>query len=251
MAVIAFAQSGIAAWLFVFARLAGWSTLDPVLARLPVLLRLAIAAVLAAALLPSAGVQRVEPFSLAGGVALALEWLLGALLALAVRMLFAATQAALVWIGQGASGGLLALTDAQAAPANRSLRQLGWWLAVLAFLAANGHLIVIHALQQSLIHAPVATLPSAATIRQLFDGAGWIFAAGFQLALPLLAFALLLQLAFGMLARTQPGVDMLSMGLTLGALGLLAALLWAVPLIALGIEQGLARLQLWLPLWAS
>jgi flagellar biosynthetic protein FliR len=249
MTVVAFTQSAIAAWLFVFARVAGWAVFDPVLGRLPLFIRLMLAAVLAMALLPTVGVPRVEPFGLAGGVALALECLLGALLALMIRMLFAATAAILVWAGQTATGGLLALTTEQAEPADRSLRQLAWWLATLAFLAANGHLLAIHAIQQSLIHAPVATLPSADSARQIIEGAGWIFAAGVQLALPLLVFALLLHLALGMLARSQPGVDFFSMGLTLGALGLLAALLWAVPLIALGIEQGLARVQPWLAWW--
>jgi hypothetical protein len=42
---------------------------------------------------------------------------------------------------------------------------------------------------------------------------------------------------------------MFSMGLTLGALGALAALVWAVPLIAAGIQQGLVQFQPWLTLW--
>lgn len=252
MEVAALAQTSIAAWLFVFARLAGWALLDPLIGRLPVFLRLMIAAVLAAALLPSVDTPlQISPFTLAGGFALSLECLLGALLALYVRFLFAAMEAALVWFGQSATGGLTALTDEQADTSHRSLRQLAWWLAGLAFLAANGHLLVVNALMQSLAHAPIATLPSVDGIRQLADAAGWIFAAGIQLALPLLVFALLLHLALAIIARTQPGIDMFSMGLGLGALSMLAALVWAVPLIAAGMQQGLLRLQPWLTIWAG
>ena len=247
MEIVALTQAGIAAWLFVFARVAGWAMLDPLVGRLPVFLRLMLAAVLAAALVPGVSpAQPVSPFSLAGGMALGLEWLLGTLLALCVRMIFAAMEAVLVWFGQSATGGLLALTSEQASGADVSLRQLAWWLAVLAFLAVNGHLLVVDALLKSVSHIPVAALPGPDGIRQIIEGAGWIFAAGIQLALPLLVFALLLHLSLGIIARTQAGVDMFSTGLGLGALGMLVALVWAVPLIAAGIQHGLVQMQPWL-----
>lgn len=247
MDVLALNEAGIAAWLALFARVAGWAMLDPLLARLPMALRLIIAAVLAAALLPSvAAVNPVSPFSLAGWLALTLEWLLGALLALCVRIVFAATQAMLAWVSHGASGGLLTLTEAQTQHSDYALQQWAWWLAVLAFLSANGHLLIVNALIQSIAHLPVATLVSDVNARQIVEGAGWLFAAGLQIALPLLVFVLLIHLSLAIVARTQPGVDMFSTGLTVGALALLVALVWAVPLIAAGIQQGLAQMQGWL-----
>jgi flagellar biosynthetic protein FliR len=39
---------------------------------------------------------------------------------------------------------------------------------------------------------------------------------------------------------------MFSTGLGLGVLGMLAALIWAVPLIAAGIQHGLVQMQSWL-----
>lgn len=247
MDVLALSDAGIAAWLAVFARVAGWATLDPLLARLPLSLRLIIAAVLAAALLPSVmALSTVSPFSLAGLLALTLEWLLGATMALTVRILFAATEAMLAWVGQTATGGLLVMTEEQAQHSDPVLRQWAWWLAVLAFLSANGHLLIIHALMQGMVHLPVATLTSDINASQMIEGAAWIFAAGVQIALPLLVFVLLIQLSLAIVARTQPGVDMFSSGLAVGALGLLLALVWAVPLIAAGIQQGLVRMQTWL-----
>ena len=247
MDVLALSEAGIAAWLAVFARVAGWAMLDPLLARLPMVLRVMIAAVLAAALLPSVtALPIVSPFSLAGLLALTLEWLLGATLALCVRIVFAATQAMLAWISHGASGGLLSLTEEQAQHSDPGLRQWAWWLAVLAFLSANGHLLIVNALIQSIVHLPVATLASDVNATQIVEGAGWLFAAGVQIALPLLVFLLLVQLSLAIVARTQPGVDMFSTGLTVGALALLAALVWAVPLIATVMQQGVVQMQEWL-----
>ena len=247
MEVLALSEAGIAAWLTVFARVAGWAMLDPLLARLPLFLRLMVAAVFAAALLPGVHpASGVSPFSLAGALALSVQWSLGALLALVVRLIFAASQALLAWFGQTATGGLLALTEEQARYTDPGLRQLAWWLAVLAFLAANGHLLAVNALMQGISHTGVAP-SSTLGVRELIDAAGWIFATGIQLALPLLVFALLLHLSLAIVARTQPGVDMFSTGLVLGALALLLGLTWAVPLVAVGIQQGFVHMQPWLP----
>ncbi len=246
---IALTETAIAAWLLVFAQTAGWAMFDPLMARLPLLLRLMVAAVLAAALMPNMiSPLVVSPFSLAGGMALGLQCLLGAMLALCVHIIFAAVEAMLAWFSQTATGGLLALTEEQSEYTHPALRQLAWWMAVLAFLSANGHLLIMNALIQGLSHAPLATLPPADGARQVIEGAGWIVAAGLQLALPLLIFALLLHLSLAIIARTQPGVEIFSAGLAVGTLGLLIALTWAVPLVVIGVQQGLVQMQPWLAL---
>lgn len=244
---VGLAETLIAAWLFVFARVAGWALLDPLVSRIPVALRLMLAAALATALLPGLDLSpRPAPFSLAGALTLGAEALWGAALALCVRLVFAAMEAVLLWFGHGSTGGLLMLTAEQAEPAEAALRSLAGWLAAMAFLAANGHLLVMDALVQSFAAMPVAALPASADLRLLAEGAAWLFAAGIQLAVPLLAFALLLQLALGIVARTAPGLDMFSAGLGLAALSVLVALVWAVPLIAAGVGAGLEQLAPWL-----
>jgi len=105
---------------------------------------------------------------------------------------------------------------------------------------------VVDALRDSFTAMPVAVLPAAADLRQLAEAASWLFATGVQLALPLLALALLIQLAFGIVARTTPGLDMFSVGLGIASLGLMAAWIWAVPLIAQGMNRGIGQLTGWL-----
>jgi flagellar biosynthetic protein FliR len=238
-------EAQLALWLLVFARVGGWAWFDPLVGRLPRALRLLLAAALAAALAP--GVVAVPPaWSVAGLLALALEALWGAALALCVRLVFAAASAALAWSGHTATAGLLNLTAEQAAPADAAWRTLAGWLAALAFLAASGHLLVVEALRASFAAMPVALLPAAPDLRALAEAGGWLFAAGVQLALPLLALALLIQLAFGVLARSLPALDMFSAGLGIAALGLLAAWIAAVPLLAHGIGEGVEQLAAWL-----
>jgi flagellar biosynthetic protein FliR len=239
-------EASLSLWLFAFARLAGWTLFDPLTGRLPLLLRLFLAAVLAAVLTPGLAVEAVEPFSVQGMLALSLEMVWGAALALCVWLVFAAVSAVLVWTGHTATGGLLTLTAEQAAPADAAWRALAGWLAALAFLGASGHLLVVDALRDSFVAMPLAVLPAAADLRQLAEAAGWLFATGVQLALPLLALALLIQLALGIVARTTPGLDMFSVGLGIAALGLMAAWVWAVPLVAHGVGLGIGQLEGWL-----
>jgi len=240
------AEASLTAWLFAFARLAGWTLFDPLTGRLPLSLRLLIAAVLAAVLTPGLTLQAIDPFSVQGVLGLSLEVAWGAALALCVWLVFAAMSAALLWTGHTASGGLLNLTAEQAAPADAAWRALAGWLAALAFLGGSGHLLVVDALRDSFTAMPVAVLPTAADLRQLAEAASWLFATGVQLALPLLALALLIQLAFGIVARTTPGLDMFSVGLGIASLGLMAAWIWAVPLVAQGVNRGLAQLGNWI-----
>jgi flagellar biosynthetic protein FliR len=238
-------EASLAVWLFAFARLAGWAVFDPLTGRLPLLLRLFMAAVLAAVLAPGLSVDAVEPFSVQGMLALSMEAVWGAALALCVWLVFAAVTAALVWTGHTATGGLLTLTAEQSAPADAAWRALAGWLAAMAFLGASGHLLVVDALRDSFSAMPVAVLPAASDLRQLAEAGGWLFATGVQLALPLLALALLIQLAFGIVARTTPGLDMFSVGLGVAALGLMAAWVWAVPLVAHGVGLGIEQLAGW------
>ena len=239
-------EASLSVWLFAFARLAGWAVFDPLTGRLPLLLRLFMAAVLAAVLAPGVAIDAIAPFTVQGMLALGMEVAWGAALALCVWLVFAAVTAALVWTGHTASGGLLTLTADQASPADAAWRALAGWLAAMAFLAASGHLLVVDALRDSFAAMPVAVLPAATDLRQLAEAASWLFATGVQLALPLLALALLVQLAFGIVARTTPGLDMFSVGLGIGALGLMAAWVWAVPLVAHGVGLGIEQLAGWL-----
>ena len=238
-------EANLTVWLFAFARLAGWAVFDPLTGRLPLLLRLAMAAVLAAVLAPGLSIDAVDPFTVQGMLALSLEAVWGAALALCVWLIFAAVTAALLWTGHTATGGLLTLTAEQAVPADAAWRALAGWLAALAFLGASGHLLVVDALRDSFAAMPLAVLPAAADLRQLAEAGGWLFATGVQLALPLLALALLIQLALGIVARTTPGLDMFSVGLGVASLGLMAAWVWAVPLLAHGVGLGIEQLGGW------
>jgi flagellar biosynthetic protein FliR/FlhB len=231
----------LAAWLMVMARLCGWAWADPVVGRLPWLARVFLAGALAWVWVPAAGVT-ADPLSWPGLLALAGEFLFGALLGGIVRLFFAVAEFALQTVGLTASLGLTQVVPGQQGGLDAPLRQLAFWLALLAFFSANGQGLVIQALSASFASLAPAALPAQGAAMQLAEAGGMVLAAGLQLALPLLVLVLLGHLAFAVLSRMMPGAEVFSLGLVLGATGVLAGLALAAPLLASGMLRVLERL---------
>ena len=232
----------LAAWLSVFARLLGWAWVDPLLGRLPWSLRLILAGCLAWVWVPGQPQAEFDPASSEGLIVLTLSFLTGAVLGFAARLLVAVAETVLPMIGLTASMGLTQVAPGQQAGIDPVLQSLAWWLALLAFFSANGHLLVIQALDASFVALPMHVLPSAASARELLEAGGILLAAAVQLGLPLLVLVLLAHLAFVVLVRVQPGVDAFSVGLGIGSFTLLAGLAIAVPLMVSGLTALIVRL---------
>jgi flagellar biosynthetic protein FliR len=236
----AFTEPELAAWLLVLMRLLGWAWIDPIVGRLPWFLRLFFAGALAWAWVPGA-VVTLDPLSWPG-LLLAGEFMFGAALGLVVRLFFAIADVALQTLGMTGSLGLTQVISDQQAGLEMPLRQLAFWLALLAFFSANGHGLVIHALSSSFASLPLVTLPAQNAAMQLVEAGGMVLAAGLQLALPMLVLILLGHFAFAVLSRMLPGVEAFSVGLALGAVSLLAGLALAAPLLVAGLARSLQRL---------
>lgn len=228
-------QPLFAAWLAVFARLLGWAALDPLMGRLPWSLRLLLAGALAWVWVPGQAALQIEPFSAAGMISLSLSFLAGAMLGFAVRVIVAVAETALPLLGLTASQGLTQVVPEQKGGLDPVLQALAWWLALLAFFSANGHLLVVQAVDASFTAIPAASLPVAASARELVEAGGTLLAAALQVSLPLLVLVLLAHFAYAVMSRTLPGVDAFSVGLTLGAFVFLGALAMAVPLLISGL----------------
>jgi len=88
--------------------------------------------------------------------------------------------------------------------------------AVLVFLSVGGHLRLIEALADSFRHAPVGgELLGANVLYTVFGFAGRIFEGAMSVALPTVAALLLVNLAFGVMSRSAPTLNGLSVGFPL------------------------------------
>lgn len=174
-----------------------------------------------------------------GGAAIALlaarELLVGAALGLLVAIPFRAVEAGgqLIDSARGARMAeiLAAPTDVRASPLGAFLLLL----AVVLFMAVDGHLLVIRAAGASYQTLPVSgglgpdAPASLAGLAIHLGGRFFLIAVG--LAAPVLAAAVLLDLALGVAGRVAPQLPLYFLGLPVKALGGVLLVLLALPLV--------------------
>ena len=90
-----------------------------------------------------------------------------------------------------------------------------WFLFMvsLVFLSLNGHLVLIEILIESFRTLPVGfTSFSAEQMGLLVEWTGWMFAAAVVIALPAMTALLIVNLAFGVMTRAAPQLNIFALG---------------------------------------
>lgn len=241
----------LAVFFLVAARFAPLTFLAPFFAAqsLPSTAKLGLAAALTLLVFPAALAAAGPLPTSGGGLALlvAREILVGAVLGLLVAIPFRALEAGgrLLDSARGANMAevLAAPTDVRSSPLGAFLLLLG----VVLFMAVDGHLLVIQAVGASYRTLPVGGGLGADAPRELtalflhLGGQFFLIAAG--LAAPVLAAAVLLDLSLGLAGRLSPQLPLYFLGLPLKALGGVALLMLALPLVVVTVG-GVFRLAL-------
>ena len=212
-------------------------------ARFRLMLALAITVLIAPLLGPA---PAVDPLSGAGLAITVQQLLIGVAMGFVLRMVFAALEVAGEMIGQLMGLGFASLVDPQNGVQVPAVSQLYILLGTLMFLALNGHLLWIEALADSFQVLPIGsaglTVDGAAAL--VAFGAS-MFGWGVRMALPVVAALLVVNLSFGVLARTSPQLNVFSVGFPAALLIGMALILVTVPSVLLKVEplasDGLAQ----------
>jgi flagellar biosynthetic protein FliR len=180
-------------------------------------LKVAIAALLAIALAPALPAMPQVPVVSIGGVWILIQQvLIGAAIGFTMRMMFAAVLAAGEYVGLQMGLSFASFFDPMSGGATMVVARLLHMLAILIFLALDGHLLLVAALAESFQVVPIADAPLAAQgWLLLVHGGAQIFATGFMLALPLVTALLTLNLAMGILNRASPQFSIFAVGFPL------------------------------------
>ena len=207
-------------WLLVLARVAGLVLAAPVLGHLlvPVRVRVALAAILAAALVPAVGAAPFTPpadlWSLGG--MLAAESALGVLLGLVAQFIFAGVQLGGQLTGIQMGFGIANLIDPQSHAQVTIIAQWQQLMTLLAFLVLDAHHLLIRALLESFRTAPPGGVGLGAVgLRGAVSLAGELFGLGVRIAAPVLVTLLLTNAALGILSRTIPQLNVFVVGFPL------------------------------------
>jgi flagellar biosynthetic protein FliR len=206
----------IDAYCWTFARIAALVMAAPVLGSTvtPPRVRLMLSLVLTMVLAPLVS-HPAAPGFLAPGWWLALlrEILIGAGLGVLLRLVFEAVMLAGELVSYGMGLGFAQLADPLHGAAAPMLGQFYQVSAVLLFLTLGGHLQLAALLMDSFRVAPSASaLPPASVFSVLAMQGTAIFAGAVQTALSAVIALLLVNLGFGVINRSSPAMNALSIG---------------------------------------
>lgn len=206
---------------------------------IPRRVKVAFGVVLAAIVAPTLpALPTVDPMSLDGLLILAQQLVVGLAMGFTMRIAFAAVEMAGEVTGLTMGLGFATFFDPHSQGRSSSINQFLSLLAIMLFLAANVHLMLLAVLVDSFHSLPIAPLPiGAAGMQRLAEWGGRIFSSGVQLALPMIAALLITNMALGILTRAAPQLNLFAIGfpVTLGIGFIVLAL--ALPMLAAPIER--------------
>lgn len=222
--------------LLVLARIASMLMLAPVFGErgVPQTVRLMLVLPLTALVLPLVPADgTLAMFSAAWIWAMAQQVLIGIAMGLTLRLVFEAFALAGELIANSMGLGFAQLADPVRGVNTPIVGQFLIIVASLLFVATGAHLTLIEGLVGSFRDRPVAqTALDWASVRLMLDWAGSLFAGGVQLALPVLAAMLAVNLAIGVLGRSAPTINLMAVGFPLTLILGLLMLRWLLPGLA-------------------
>ncbi len=162
------------------------------------------------------GLPAIDPMSAAGILLLAQQMVIGLAMGFAMRIVFAAVEMAGELTGMTMGLGFATFFDPQSHGRSSAISQFLALLALMIFLAANVHLVLLTVLVESFTTLPISPTPlDGEAIRQLVAWGGRIFSLGVQLALPMVAALLMTNMALGILTRAAPQLNLFGIGFPL------------------------------------
>lgn len=210
----------IYAWINAFAwpffRIVALLGTAPVLGDSSIPIRIKLAFGLALTLVIAPGLPpmpAISPASFAGLEITARQVLIGTALGLTMRVAFAAVQTAGEFTGLQMGLSFASFFDPSTGANTAVLARLMNIIAILVFLAVNGHLLVLAGLAHTFDVLPIGAASLAPDgWRVLFDWSSQVLISGMLLALPLIIVLLSINLALGILNRTAQQLSVFAVG---------------------------------------
>ena len=222
----------VGGYLWPFARIGAAIMVAPVFnARLvPKRMRLALALALTLVIVPASPRRpRSAPFSAPGLLLVAQEILIGLAMGFALQIVFDALVIAGQTIAMSMGLGFAFMLDSQRGVSVPVLSQMFLMLATLTFLALDGHLALIETLASSFTSLPVGSGLERDGVWQLVGFGRQVFAGALHVALPAAIALIVVNLAFGVMSRAAPTLNLFAVGFPVTlALGFVI-LLWTLP----------------------
>lgn len=206
----------LTAFLWPFVRILAFVATAPVVgnAAVPARVKVGLGAFITLIVAPVLGAMPQDTvFSAAGIWILVNQFLIGVSLGFAMQLIFSTIEMAGGIMGLSMGLGFATFFDPHSTGASEVLSRYLNAIALLAFLAFDGHLQVFNALIATFQAMPVsANVLGAPGWRALAGWGSMVFSAGLLLALPVVAALLIANLSLGILNRAAPQIGIFQIG---------------------------------------
>ncbi len=144
------------------------------------------------------------------------ELMIGLTLALLIRLILESVQFAGQFIGYQMGFAIVNVVDPQSGGQTSVLSQFAYILALLVFLAANGHHIIITGLVESFELAPIGgPLMPSLVVKEIVAAMGQMFVIAIKIGAPALAVLFCAKVSMGIVSKTVPQMNVLFVGMPL------------------------------------
>jgi flagellar biosynthetic protein FliR len=230
-------EAWIALYLWPFVRIGGCLMTAPVFsaATVPMRGRLILAVAITLIVAPLLPVQNAQVFSASGFVILAQQLLIGVAFGFAVNLVFDALALGGQLLANSMGLSFAFNVDPLHGASTPVLSQFYTILATLTFLALDGHLALLQVLIESFQTMPVGrTGLGSEGLWQMCLWGSQIFRGGLMVSLPGVTALLVVNLAFGVVSRAAPSLNLFAIGFPVTLVCGLLILLQSIP----SMQQG-------------
>ena len=208
-------SSWVATFMLPLFRVASMLMVMPVFGTtlIPRRVRLYFAVAITVVIVP--GMPAVSPLDLSGLLLIAEQILIGAVLGFSLQLFFQAFAVAGQIVAIQMGMGFASMVDPANGVSVAVIGQFFTMLVTLLFLSMNGHLVVFEVLTESFTTLPVGSGLMTAHYWELAGKLGWVLGAALLLVLPAVTALLVVNIAFGVMTRAAPQLNIFSIGFPL------------------------------------
>ena len=205
----------------------------------PVRVRILLAVLMTFLLQPSLPfVDTMEPFSTQGILTIMQQIGIGVVMGLILQIIFGALIMAGQTMATTMGLGFASAVDPQNGVQVTMIGQLYLIIGTLYFLAMDGHLVMLEVMADSFTYIPIGTLPSG---MELFSDialyAAELFLAAVLISLPVMVGVLLVNLAFGVVTRAAPQLNIFAVGFPTTMLAGFILMFFSIPVLTPLLED--------------
>jgi flagellar biosynthetic protein FliR len=227
-------EAYVAQGFFPFARIGACLMVAPVFGArfVPARTRIILAVAITALVVPLIPTPTIAPFSPQGFVVVFQQLLIGVAFGFALQVIFDALALAGQLLANSMGLSFAFNIDPLRGSSTPALGQLYVILATLTFLALGGHVALIEMLVGSLYSLPIGTAGLGQEgLWALILWGGTLFSGAIGIALPGVTALLIVNLAFGVVSRAAPSLNLFAVGFPVSlVVGLLVVLVGIGPL---------------------